>query len=53
MSPDVGTDFGDEDELGDVLSDLKADGYAAEKGDGWKQTKKGHDALNAPVPEQE
>jgi hypothetical protein len=49
MRPDVGTDFEDEGELADVVADLEASGYAA----GWKQTKKGLDALNAPVPESE
>lgn len=53
MQPDVGTDLADEDELNEVLSDLEADGYATQTKDGWKQTKKGLDALNAPVPEEE
>lgn len=51
MVPDVGTDFADSDELAEVLADLEADGYAASTAAGWKQTKKGHDALKAPVPE--
>jgi hypothetical protein len=51
MRSDVGTDFGDEAELAEVLSDLEADGYATKTKDGWKQTKKGLGALNAPVPE--
>lgn len=53
MQPDQGTDLGGEDELTDVLDDLEADGYASKTKDGWKMTKKGLDALNAPVPGQE
>lgn len=46
MAPDVGTDFSDGGELGEVLKDLEADGHANETKAGWKQTKRGHDALN-------
>jgi hypothetical protein len=53
MIPDASTDFDDEAELAEVLSDLEADGYASETAAGWKQTKRGLDALNAPVPEAE
>ena len=53
MIADVGTDFADENELLEVLYDLQSAGYAGETKVGWKQTKKGHDALNAPVPEKE
>jgi hypothetical protein len=53
MEPDQATDIADEDELTEILSDLEADGYASQSKDGWKQTKKGLDALNAPVPSQE
>jgi hypothetical protein len=53
LKPDVGTDLADEQEADDVLADLEADGYATQTKDGWKQTKKGLEALNAPVPESE
>jgi hypothetical protein len=53
MKPDNDTDFDEEDELTSVLEDLEADGHATKVADGWKQTKKGLDALNAPVPEPE
>lgn len=46
MVPDVGSDFADEAEVGEVLKDLEADGHATELKAGWKQTKRGHDALN-------
>lgn len=46
MGPDVGTDFSDSDELAEVLKDLEADGHAGESKAGWKQTKRGHEALN-------
>ncbi len=46
MAPDVGTDFSDGDELVEVLKDLEADGLAGKTKAGWKQTKRGHDALN-------
>lgn len=52
MLPDGATDFVDENELADVLDDLAASGYAGSTKVGWKQTKKGLDALNAPVPEE-
>jgi hypothetical protein len=50
MVPDIGTDLEDEAEVVSVLEDLEADGYAAKTKDGWKQTKKGQEALSAPVP---
>lgn len=40
------------DELAAVLADLEDDGYAAESKGGWRQTKKGLEALNAPVPDE-
>jgi hypothetical protein len=49
MVPDVGTNHEDHAELVSVLEDLEADGYASNTQAGWKQTKKGLDALNAPV----
>lgn len=39
------------DEVQDVLLDLEADGHASELKDGWRQTKKGLEALQAPVKE--
>lgn len=50
MAPDTSTDL-DAEEADEVLADLEADGHAANLKDGWKQTKAGHEALNAPVPE--
>jgi hypothetical protein len=49
MRPDVGTELDEQDELDEVLADLEADGHASSSASGWKQTKKGLDALNAPV----
>jgi hypothetical protein len=46
LVPDVGTDFADEGEVVEVLKDLEADGHASETKAGWKQTKRGHEALN-------
>jgi hypothetical protein len=37
----------DSDEISEVLSDLEASGYAKSLNDGWKLTKRGHDALTA------
>lgn len=57
VAPDDDTPFSDPSDEGDlegvveVLKDLEADGYASELKDGWKQTKKGLEALCAPVPE--
>lgn len=53
MAPDVGTDFADEAELAEVLSDLEADGYAEKTAAGWKQTKNGQALLNAALPEED
>lgn len=40
------------DDLEEVLKDLEADGYASKSKDGWKVTKKGTEALAAPLPEE-
>lgn len=52
LDPDDHTPFGvgDDDDLVDVLEDLEADGHASRSQAGWKQTKKGLEALGAPVP---
>jgi hypothetical protein len=39
------------DDLDEVLKDLEADGYANSTAKGWKLTKKGLDALQAPAVE--
>ncbi len=36
------------DELGDVLADLEAAGYAVQSKGGWKMSKAGFDALTGP-----
>ena len=52
MRPDAFTDL-DESSAGEVLADLEADGYAAQSAAGWKQTKKGYEALTPPAPSEE
>ncbi len=53
LQPDVGTSFDDPAEVADVLADLEAEGFCSQTKAGWKMTKKGLEALNAPVPETE
>lgn len=47
LSPDAHTDL-DGDELASVLEDLEADGHVGQTKAGWKQTKRGFDALTGP-----
>lgn len=49
VAPDAFTNFDSPDELEDVLLDLEGDGHAGNTKAGWKQTKKGADALNGPI----
>lgn len=41
----------DEDELGEVLKDLEADGHCKRLKDGWRNTPAGFDALTGPPKE--
>lgn len=52
VDPDDHTPLGsgDESDLLEVLGDLEDEGYASRSKDGYKLTKKGLDALQAPVP---
>lgn len=51
VATDDGYEYAGQDEVEDVLADLEADGHAKQLNDGWRQTKKGLEALQAPVKE--